>query len=153
MRLIQAAIDKNGRPLEVVEHGAGSVRPPPLRPSGTGRPAFFVCTSTCDRTTDINSRPHVQGLFTQLLTAPPEGYPTIPLARLTAIEPSASMRQAFDAAVLPGAEERGVNVRCLSGTFTAFPEEVADGTVDSVIIAQSVSRLFARAVSQGVTCD
>lgn len=130
MRLIQAAVDKGGRPLEAVEHGAGSVRSP-------SRPQ--TCYGMVSAYRHLDSPFREQGLFTQLLTAPPEGYPTIPLKRLTALEPSASMREAFDDAVLPGAKERGVDIRCLDGTFTAFPEEVADGTVDCLIIAQCVS--------------
>lgn len=44
------------------------------------------------------------------------------------------MRAAFDRAVLPSTK---ANVRCLSGTFSAFPPEVADDSVDMLVIAQA----------------
>jgi SAM-dependent methyltransferase len=109
------------RDLEIVEHGAGTVR-------------SLLCRLASPSVLTFRSFVSLQGLFTQLLTAPPPGYPNFPIDRLTALEPSKSMRAAFDKVVLPSTK---ADVRCLSGTFSAFPAEVEDGSVDVLVIAQA----------------
>ena len=84
------------------------------------------------------------GIFSRLILSPPNGYPTFPLDKFVAIEPSNGMRSAWDKGFekvsssvkgLGGGPER---VDCVDGSFEDLGMANVDKqSVDLVVVAQA----------------
>jgi SAM-dependent methyltransferase len=84
------------------------------------------------------------GIFTRLLLQPPDStYPSFPISKLTAIEPSSGMRAAWQRGLEGKVDKRfleGKKVWTVEGSFDDFSGvkgEIGEGEVDVVVIAQA----------------
>lgn len=84
------------------------------------------------------------GIFSRLILDPPSGYPEFPIKSFTALEPSSGMRDSFERNI---PESTKAPVTCLDGTFSHFPEDVKDGSVDVCLIAQFSVPILPRTIS------
>jgi hypothetical protein len=158
---VHRELSKGGteKDLNLLELGSGTVSSFFLLPDDVigeriGVTAWLIRADIC-----------LQGIFTRLIVSPPDGYPSFSIKKLTALEPSEGMvsqlprydrlslavlfrallahaglftslqRQTFNEAILPVAV--AAKVECLEGSFSDFPSQVKDGSIDGCVVAQA----------------